>query len=294
VDSRLRGNDKGRIPIMTQTVGLIGYPVGHSISPAFQQAAFDYLGLDIRYELWETEPDNLGEVVQNIRSPYRLGANITVPYKEDVLSLLDGSDELASDIGAVNTIVRRDACLIGYNTDAGGFLRALEEEGRFDPRGKRVTILGAGGVARAISFALVKSGIKSLTLFNIKIERAEKLAAELKVLKTVVLSSDRDSRFEEAVFSADLLVNCTPVGMKHSAAEGESPLPKELISPQSLVYDVVYNPIRTPLLEIAEGAGARAVGGLTMLVYQGAAAFELWTGRKAPLDIMFTEAKNAL
>ncbi|MBT9149632.1 MAG: Shikimate dehydrogenase (NADP(+)) [Dehalococcoidia bacterium] len=276
---------------MTQTIGLIGYPLGHSISPAFQQAAFDHLGLDIRYELWETETDNLGEAVQNIRSPYKLGANITVPYKEQALSLLDQIDELASDIGAVNTIAKRDVCLVGYNTDAGGFLRALEEEGRFDPKGKKVAILGAGGVARAIGFVLVRSGVRSLTLFDIDIERAEKLAAELKAM---ILSSDRDSRFEEAVSSADLLVNCTPVGMKHSASEGQSPLAKELISPKSLVYDVVYNPIKTPLLQIAEEVGARTIGGLSMLVYQGAAAFELWTGRKAPVEVMLQRARNAL
>ncbi|MCL0048216.1 shikimate dehydrogenase [Dehalococcoidia bacterium] len=283
---------------MKQTVGLIGYPVGHSISPAFQQAAFDHLGLDIRYELWETEPDNLGEVVQNIRSPQKLGANITVPYKEQVMSLLDGIDGLASDIGAVNTIARRDAGLIGYNTDAGGFLRALEEEGRFDPRGKMVTMLGAGGVARAIGFVLVRSGVESLTLFDIDIGRAERLAtdlvgADLCVSHITVLSSNKGD-FEEAVFSADLLVNCTPVGMKHSAAEGQSPLPKELISPRSVVYDVVYNPIRTPLLEIAEEVGARTLGGLSMLVYQGATAFELWTGRRAPVDVMLERAKSAL
>jgi len=281
---------------MKQTVGLIGYPVGHSISPAFQQAAFDHLGLDIRYELWETEPDNLREVVQNIRSPQKLGANITVPYKEDVLSLLDGIDQLASDIGAVNTIARRDIGLIGYNTDAGGFLRALEEQGRFDPKGKRVTMLGAGGVARAIGFVLVRAGVKSLTLFDIDIERAERLTADLAGADLCAshITVSNKGNFEEAVFSADLLVNCTPVGMKHSAAEGQSPLAKELISPRSVVYDVVYNPIRTPLLEIAEEVGARTLGGLSMLVYQGAASFELWTGRRAPVDIMLERAMGAL
>ncbi|MCL0066018.1 shikimate dehydrogenase [Dehalococcoidia bacterium] len=283
---------------MKQKVGLIGYPVGHSISPAFQQAAFDHLGLDIDYELWETEPDNLREVVQNIRSPERLGANVTVPYKKDVLSLLDRVDELALDIGAVNTIVKRDIGLIGYNTDAGGFLRALEEEGRFDPRGKRVTMIGAGGVARAIGFVLVRAGVESLTLFDIDIERAQRLATALvgadSCASSITTLSSNQGNFEEAVFSADLLVNCTPVGMKHSAGEGQSPLAKELISPRSLVYDAVYNPIETPLLKSAVEVGARTLGGLSMLVYQGAASFELWTGWKAPLDIMSARAKSAL
>ena len=279
---------------MTQTVGLIGYPLGHSISPVFQQAAFDHLGLDVRYELWETKPENLSNVVQDIRSTDKLGANVTVPYKEDVLMLLDELDELASDIGAVNTVVKRNVGLVGYNTDAGGFLRALEEEGKFDPKGKRVTMIGAGGVARAISFILVNSGIKSLTLFDIDIERTQKLASELKAMEITVLSSNKGSQFEEAVSSADLLINCTPIGMKHSASEGQSPVAEDLISSQTFVYDVVYNPIKTPLLESAERVGARALGGLSMLVYQGVAAFELWMGREAPVDIMLQKAKTAL
>jgi shikimate dehydrogenase len=279
---------------MTQTVGLIGYPLGHSISPVFQQAAFGHLGLDIRYELWETRPEDLDKVVKGLRSADKLGANVTVPYKEDVLDLLDELDDLASDIGAVNTIVKREGKLVGYNTDAGGFLRALKEEGRFDPQGKKVTMIGAGGVARAIGFILIKYGIKSLALFDIEAERAEKLASDLKAKGITVLKSDKSAEFREAVSTADLLINCTPVGMKHSASEGQSPLDETLISPKSLFYDVVYNPIKTPLLKSAEKVGAKAMGGLSMLVYQGAYAFELWTGRKAPVDIMMAKARSAL
>ncbi|MFA4836573.1 MAG: shikimate dehydrogenase [Dehalococcoidia bacterium] len=279
---------------MAQTVGLIGYPLGHSISPVFQQAAFDHLGLDIRYQLWETKPENLSAVVQEIRSADKLGANVTVPYKEDVLKLLDGLDELASDIGAVNTIVKQGNKLVGYNTDAGGFLRALKEQGGFDPKGKKVIVIGAGGVARAISFVLVKSGVKSLALFDIQIERASKLASDIKSDKVTILKSDKGAEFGQAISSADLLINCTPIGMKHSPNESRSPVAPELISPKSLVYDVVYNPIKTPLLKDAEKRGARTLGGLSMLVYQGVAAFELWTGRKAPVDIMIGKAENAL
>jgi shikimate dehydrogenase len=279
---------------MTQKVGLIGYPLGHSISPAFQQAAFDHLGLDIRYELWETKPENLSKVVKGLSSADKLGANVTVPYKEDVLKLLDELDGLASDIGAVNTIVKRENKLVGYNTDAGGFLRALKEEGRFYPQGKKVTMIGAGGVARAIGFILIKHGIKSLALFDIAVERAQKLASDLNSKGIAVLESHKSAEFKEAVSTADLLINCTPVGTKHSASEESSPLEEKLISHKSLVYDVVYNPIKTPLLKSAERAGARTLGGLAMLVYQGAYAFELWTGRKAPVDIMMEKAKSAL
>ena len=279
---------------MTQTVGLIGYPLGHSISPVFQQAAFDHLGLDIRYELWETPPENLKEMVNSIRSEDKLGSNVTVPYKEEVIPLLDELNETATDIGAVNTIVKKDGKLIGYNTDAEGFLRSLETEGKFDPEAKTVTMIGAGGVARAIGFVLVTSDVKSINIFDIDITRAEKLATELQGVPVKILKSNEGSEFEDAVGSVDLLINCTPIGMKHSDSENQAPVSKELISKDSLVYDVVYNPVKTTLLKMAEQAGARTLGGLSMLVYQGVASFELWTEKMAPVDIMMQKAREAL
>lgn len=279
---------------MTQTVGLIGYPLGHSISPIFQQAAFDHLKLDVRYELWETPPEKLEDVVKGIRSENILGSNVTVPYKEDVIPMLDELNEIASEIGAVNTIVKQDNKLIGYNTDAEGFIRALEVEGGFDPEGKIVTMIGAGGVARAIGFSLIKSGIKSLKLFDIDIKRAENLVSDLKSSDIMVLKSNKGSEYEEAVSGADLLINCTPIGMAHSDSEGKAPVAQELLSARLMVYDVVYNPIKTPLLEMAESMGAGILGGLSMLVYQGVAAFELWTEEKAPVDIMMGKAREAL
>lgn len=279
---------------MTQTVGLIGYPLGHSISPVFQQAAFDHLKLDIRYELWETKPEKLADTVRSIRDSGKLGSNVTVPYKQDVLPMMDELNEIAAEIGAVNTIVKRGRKLIGYNTDAEGFLRALESEGKFDPEGKRVTLIGAGGVARAIAFVLVRAGAISLTLFDIDRARAEKLAESLRGARVTVLASDRGSAYEEAVGGVDLLVNCTPIGMKHSPTEGQSPVRAELISPSCFVYDVVYNPPKTALLEAAQRAGARTLGGLPMLVYQGVAAFELWTEKAAPVAVMMEKARRAL
>ncbi len=277
-----------------KTVGLIGYPLGHSISPVFQQVAFDSSGIDARYELWETPPEKLEETVKSIRSADKLGSNVTVPYKEDVIPFLDELNEVASDIGAVNTIVKKDNKLIGYNTDAEGFLRAIEVEGKFDPEGKKVTMIGAGGVARALGFILVKAGIKSLSMFDIDQPRAEKLASELGFSGITILKSNEGSEYENAVSGADLLINCTPIGMKHSSSEDQSPVNRELIAAQSLVYDVVYNPLQTQLLKIAEEAGVRALGGLTMLVYQGVAAFELWTGEKAPVETMMEKAKGAI
>lgn len=280
---------------MTKYVGIIGYPVEHSISPRFQQAAFDAMGLDVRYEVWETEPARLPTVIQGIRQPSNLGANITVPYKEAVLPFLDDIDELAQDIGAANTIVNREGKLFGYNTDAEGFIRALCQDGGFEAEGRRVVLLGAGGAARAASFALVKAGVKSLIIINRTYERAQALASELKSFGSEITALPwGGERLAEALAACDLLVNCTSVGMKYSVTDGQSPLAAELIPKQALIYDIVYNPIETPLLLDAKKIGARTLSGLGMLVYQGASAFKLWTGNEPPLDIMFEEARKGL
>jgi shikimate dehydrogenase len=280
---------------MTKFVGLIGYRLKHSISPQFQQVAFDYLGLDIRYEVWETAKDELPNVVEGVRDASRLGANVTIPHKEAVLPLLDKVDQLARRIGAVNTIVKKDGKLVGYNTDANGFIRALEEDGGFVPKGKRAVLIGAGGAARAAGFALVGAGVKSLVILNRTQDRGEALAWDLKISDTKVIALRwKDGRTLTALAECDLLVNCTSVGLKDSASEGRSPLGIGLIPKRALVYDVVYNPIETPLIAAAKKAGARTLGGLSMLVYQGAASFELWTGKSAPIDMMMRVAKRAL
>ena len=258
---------------MTKYVGLIGYPLGHSISPPMQQAAFDHLGLDVRYQLWETEQGDLSAAVEGIRQSSRLGSNVTIPYKEMVIPLVDELDDFAREIGAVNTLVNRDGRLVGYNTDAGGFVQALRREGGFDSAGKRVVQLGAGGVARAVSFALARAGAKSFVITDIVAERARDLASDLEQsrssgadtgLEVTVLFQD-DPKFVEALLNCDLLINCTPIGMKHSASEGESPLDEKLIPKGIMVYDVVYNPLETPLLAAAKRAGANTLGGLSML-----------------------------
>jgi shikimate dehydrogenase len=280
---------------MTKFVGLIGNKLSHSISPQFQQAAFDYLGLDIRYEVWETAKDELPKVVEGMRDASKLGANVTIPHKEAVLPLLDDVDNGARRIGAVNTIVNLGSKLTGYNTDASGFMRALRDDGAFSPRNKRVVLLGAGGAARAVGFALVDVGVRSLIILNRSVERGRALAWDLKVSDTeVVALSWKDGNTLTALAECDLLVNCTSVGMKDGSGEGKSPLGIGLIPKRALVYDVVYNPLETPLLAAAKKAGARTLGGLPMLVDQGAASFELWTGKSAPVDIMMRVAKRAL
>ena len=286
---------------MPRYIGLIGYPVKHSISPFFQQAALDYYELDICYQAWETLPGELEETVSRLRHPQNLGANVTVPYKESVLPLLDEIDEVASLIGAVNTIVKRDDRLEGFNTDAHGFIQALREQGNFEPESKQAIILGAGGAARATSFALMQEKAGSLTILNRTLERAEALADSLRSCqastgletKIVVLpwsTVNMPGTFEHC----HLIVNCTTIGMKHSPEEGKSPLSLETIPSTALVYDLIYNPSPTPLLQLAQRAGANILGGLPMLVYQGVASFELWTQRKAPVDIMLKKAEEVL
>jgi shikimate dehydrogenase len=224
-----------------------------------------------------------------------VGFNVTVPHKEAVCPLLDEVTKSAASIGAVNTVVNRGGRLAGYNTDAEGFLRALKEEGAFQARGKRALLLGAGGSARAVAFALAQEGAEVLTIANRTLERAQALAQAVKPLlpEVYILPLVGGVLAREAARS-HLIVNCTALGMRGGPAEGESPLTAAQIPPTCLVYDLVYNPAVTPLLQEAARAGAQTLGGLPMLVYQGAESFRLWTGREPPLEVMFRAARSAL
>lgn len=279
-------------------IGLIGYPLSHSISPAFQQAALDHYKLDAHYVLWEIGENQLKRTVDNIRREENLGANVTVPYKENVIPFLDGLEGDAAAVGAVNVIAKKEGRLEGYNTDVYGFLQALTRDGRFDPEGKRCVVLGAGGVARAAFYALVKSGAAFVGVANRSLPRAESLLKDLarflkKEQKARAVGLE-ESRLVSLLREADLVVNCTSVGMKGSAVEKEMPIKRELIPERAMIYDLVYNPAETPFLKEARSIGSRTLGGLPMLVYQGAASFELWTGKKAPVGIMFEAARRAL
>ena len=280
---------------MTKLVGLFGYPLSHSISPVFQQAAFDHYGLPVRYDLWPTPPDELEAGVSKLRGSDYLGANVTVPHKERIPALIDDIDPLARAVGAVNTIVKNGERLVGHNTDGFGFIKSLEEAGGFDPKDRRVLLLGAGGAARAAAFALVTAGVASLTIANRTIQRAESLARDVggpaKGVTAVCVAGDL---LREATEDAELIVNSTSVGMSHGDADGHTLLDAGLVPSGALVYDMVYNPSETPLMGEAKKAGARTLGGLLMLIYQGAAAFEMWTGRDAPVDVMVRAGREAL
>jgi shikimate dehydrogenase len=286
---------------VTQFIGVIGYPLKHSASPDFQQAALDYYKLDIRYEAWEVKAADLSSAINRLRQPQNLGANITIPYKETILHLVDEIDDFTSLVGAVNTIVNRDGKLLGFNTDAYGFLKALHDDAKFEPESKKVIILGAGGAARAVGFALLEEKASSLIIANRTLAKAESLAGSLakhaansKINSDIATVPWQSLKVIKALEGCQLIVNCTSLGMWGSSYEEKSPLSSNLIPKGALVYDLVYNPSETPLLRMARKIGASTIGGLPMLVYQGAASFKLWTGREAPLDIMLSAAKQAL
>ena len=280
---------------MTQLVGIFGYPLAHSVSPAFQQAAFDYYSLPVRYQAWPVPADRLEDEVRKLRGAEYLGANVTVPHKVSVRAYLDDYDPWARSVGAVNTIAREGDSLIGYNTDSYGFIRSLKESGGFDPQAKRVLILGAGGAARAAAFGLARENIASLTIANRTLERAQSLSHDIQgQFANVTAIPLAAAALEEASANTDLIVNCTSVGMSHGGMEGRTPLEANLIPSDALVYDMVYNPPQTPLLVEARKAGAKTLGGLPMLIHQGAASFERWTGRDAPLEVMFRAGEEAV
>ncbi len=275
--------------------GVIGYPLAHSVSPPFQQAAFDALKIKATYERWETPPGDLKKRIASLRNPKVYGANVTVPHKESVMALVDEVDVYAKEIGAVNTIVNKNGFLRGYNTDAPGFIQALSEDAGFDAKGKTVFILGAGGAARAVAIGLAKHGAQRIHIANRTAARTKELVASLKRAKCMKRCELVSSTWGVVPpGAADLIVNTTTVGMKHSGTEGQSPLLTQQLWPGLLVCDLVYNPQETPLLLMARHRGAQTLGGLPMLIYQGALAFEMWTGQKPPLDVMFAAARKAL
>ena len=275
----------------TMYAGIIGYPLAHSISPAFQQAAFDHLGLDARYLVWQTPPGHLPSIMEQLRGRDHFGANITLPHKEEAVTLVDELDTPARYIGAVNTIVNRDRRLYGYNTDWSGFLRSLKEDAGFNARGSTALVLGAGGASRAVCYALAWEGSARIIISNRTIDRSEALAKELRGVCNKV---DVLPWASQLPLHLDLLVNCTTVGLLHTPEQNSSPIDTGQLRPSTLVLDLVYNPLETTLLKGAVQAGCKTLNGLPMLVYQGAASFELWTERKAPIDVMMSAARQAL
>jgi shikimate dehydrogenase len=279
---------------MSKRAGVIGHPLGHTKSPAIFAAAFAKAGIDATYEAWDTPADTLEGRVNALRGGDFLGANVTTPHKEAVLTLIDGAVGDASKIGAVNTIVHQDGKLVGHNTDVAGFTRALKEDAGFEAHGRRAVILGAGGAARAVAAALVDERASVIFVIGRKPKKTESVALALKRITppgtTITWAYWGDGSFHRSLREADLLVNCTPVGTAGADAS-EPVVPADLIQPATTVFDLVYNPQETPLLAAARSRGAKAVGGLGMLVYQAAESFRLWTAQDADTAAMMEAAR---
>jgi shikimate dehydrogenase len=279
-----------------QYLGVITDPHKQSTSPVVQQAAIDALSLALKYERWPTEPSALSTRVTGLRAPSVLGANVTIPHKEACMPMVDQLDPLVKRVGAVNTIKNEGGTLTGYNTDVAGFLRALKDDAAYDPSGADVVVAGAGGAARAVVVALIEAGARSVAVLNRSLERSERLVYDLAhgagdtQLETAAPTPEN---WAKMAGRAELLVNCTSVGMA-GAAEDESPVPPGLIRRNMLVFDLIYRPFETRLLREAGAADARVIGGLPMLIYQGAESFKIWTGRDAPVDVMFDAARKVL
>ncbi|WP_277554295.1 shikimate dehydrogenase [Halobaculum limi] len=265
--------------------GLIGNPVGHSLSPPMHEAAYEELGLDARYVTFEPAPDAGAEAVTAAKSLGVAGLNVTVPFKQDVLEAVD-PDDLAAEVGAVNTVDLRTDPPSGYNTDVAGVQRAFDHHG-VDREGASAVVVGAGGAGRAAAFALAESSV-TLHIANRTAEKATSLAEAVRSsigddldTPTTVTAGGLDS-LAETVPTADVLVNATTVGMESD----ETPIPADLLHGNLAVLDAVYAPLETRLLRDAAAAGATTVDGAWMLLFQGVEAFERWTGEEAPVAVM--------
>jgi shikimate dehydrogenase len=276
----------------TRVCGVIGDPIEHTLSPIMHNAAFNHLKLDYAFLAFKVKPAEVENAVNGMRALNILGLNVTMPHKKEVINYLDKIDQTAKFLNAVNTIHNKNGKLLGFNTDGIGALKALKENG-VNPHGKRVLLLGSGGAARAIAYALVQEA-DELVVLNRTVEQAKELASLLERTfnKKVVGDSLSPKVIQDNLWDSDILVNATSVGMKPNA--NQSPVAPEWLKPDLAVMDIVYNPIETKLDKDAKAAGAKVISGVEMLIYQGAASFEIWTGHSAPVEVMRKAALNHL
>ena len=274
----------------TNIVGLIGHPVEHSFSPPMHNAAFEALGMDYAYVAFDVNPNDLKSAVEGAGALNIKGFNVTIPHKIEVMNYLNELDEVASLIGAVNTIDFKN--MKGYNTDGIGAIKAIEEV--TNVKDKNVVVAGAGGASRAISFYLAKYGAESITILNRNVGKAQKLAGD--VLKSDLIgnvNSDSISEINNYLKDADILVDTTPLGMDPHI--DDEPIARASDMHEDLVvFDAVYNPNETVLIKEAIEAGAKPVYGIKMLLYQGAESFRIWTGVDAPIDVMEKALRETL
>ena len=267
----------------TRLAAVVANPIKHSISPFIHNKAFEATHTNGVYVAWEVEVTDLAETVANIRRYQMYGINLSMPYKEQVISYLDQLSEEARLIGAVNTVVNREGTLIGYNTDGKGFFKSLPS---FKISRKRLVLLGAGGAAKAILAQAILDGVSQISVF-VRSSSMEKTRPYLEKIQNAtgfrvdLFALEDIQELQDSITQADLLVNATSVGMDGSS----QPIPTSIVLPEKLmVADVIYQPFETPFLNWARNQGNHAVNGLGMLLYQAAEAFQLWTGKEMPTD----------
>jgi shikimate dehydrogenase len=272
---------------VTARIALLGHPLHQSLSPLMQGAAMRAAGIEGSYELLDVAPEDFARSLERVRNGEFIGCNVTMPYKESVVSLLDALDGDAARILAVNTVTRDGHRLVGHNTDSYGVLKAIERlMNGVPPAEADVVLLGAGGAGRATAYSLVRMGFRRIVLFNRNRERAERLRADfLDIAQNTVLEAQtlEPTALAGALRGAGLLVNATSVGFNSDV----SPVPADLLPSGIRVFDVIYSPLETRLLRDARAAGAVALtNGIPMVIHQGARAFELWFGRRASIEVM--------
>ncbi len=274
------------IDTQTKLMALLGKPLGQSYSAAMHAAAFESLGLNCLYLPIESEADALGDIIAGIRRMNFVGFNVTKPYKVEIMRYLDGVDDLAALVGAVNTVKKDGGRLIGYNTDGAGFVDSLRQEMGFAAKGGSFFLIGAGGAARSVALALAQEGAASVALSDLYPDTARELAAHInaniKNIARFVESTPKGLR--QAAAGCECIINASGVGMYPHPER--TPLEKELLRPGQIVCDLTYNPAKTRLLQDAAERGCKVLNGLGMLIGQGVRAFEIWLDQKAPADVM--------
>jgi shikimate dehydrogenase len=276
----------------TRVCGVIGDPIEHTLSPIMHNAAFNAQKFDYTFLAFKVKSSELENAVNGMRALNIRGLNVTMPHKSAILKFLDRVDLSAQIINSVNTILNKDGKLFGFNTDGVGALKALKEN-KVELKGRKVLLLGAGGAARAIAYSMAKES-DELAVLNRSLKPAQELAKLLEKTanKKIVAGLLSPKEIQQNLQDSDILINATSVGMKPKAEE--SLVTPKLLRPNLAVMDIVYNPIETKLAKDAKAAGAKVVSGVEMLIYQGAASFEIWTGKSAPVEVMRQAALSHL
>lgn len=276
-------------------VYLIGDPIEHSISPQMHNAAYKELSLNYEYKLLKTTLAELPKTIEKLKNPSTAGFNVTIPHKENVIKYLDYVDNSAQIIGAVNSVKNDNGILKGFNTDAIGFIESLTRDANFDPKNKKILLIGAGGAAKAVAVALCKEMCQEISIYDIDTNKAKILVQSLseKFSDIKISLIDSKHKINQVLINSDCIINATPIGMHPK--DDSSPIDDDApFREGQVVYDLVYNPPITKLMKIASQKGTKTFSGLGMLVRQGAAAFELFTEQVPSIKTMWNAAEEAL